>query len=205
MAFFGGSFSDFLTLPWEQARGFIKEELEQLKTALQGILGALVNSDGTLSEAAFGGTGANVPSYLANTGTNKAPKWEKIDLTNGVKNRIKYSNLPTGTANAQSVIGFSSTGQSFQEIYVRNSIPDLKIYSDQLVLQETAVVAGTYGDVGNIPRFVVDSKGRITNVTLVPLSAAPTAISYIPLSLGIEPLTFASDGVGTPILIPYTP
>lgn len=29
--------------------------------------------------------------------------------------------------------------------------------------------------------------------------------SYIPLSLGIEPLTFVSDGLGQPILVPFIP
>lgn len=31
------------------------------------------------------------------------------------------------------------------------------------------------------------------------------AISYVPLALGIEPLTFVSDGAGKPILVPFTP
>lgn len=30
-------------------------------------------------------------------------------------------------------------------------------------------------------------------------------ISYVPLALGIEPLTFVSDGAGKPILVPFTP
>lgn len=29
--------------------------------------------------------------------------------------------------------------------------------------------------------------------------------SYVPLALGIEPLTFVSDGAGKPILVPFTP
>jgi hypothetical protein len=30
-------------------------------------------------------------------------------------------------------------------------------------------------------------------------------VSYVPLSMGTEPLTFVSDGLGQPILVPYTP
>lgn len=40
---------------------------------------------------------------------------------------------------------------------------------------------------------------RIINVT------GGSGDSYIPLSLGIEPLQFMSDGLGQPILIPFTP
>jgi hypothetical protein len=29
--------------------------------------------------------------------------------------------------------------------------------------------------------------------------------TWIPLSLGVEPLTFVSDGAGNPILVAYTP
>lgn len=35
--------------------------------------------------------------------------------------------------------------------------------------------------------------------------SAATDISYVPLALGIEPLTFVSDGAGKPILVPFTP
>src|SRR4051812_42783519 len=91
---FGGIFSDYLSLSWEEARGFIKEELEQFRTALQSQISNLTNSSGTLAETAFSGGGANVPSYVANTGPKKSAKWEKVDLTNGVKARLKYVSLP---------------------------------------------------------------------------------------------------------------
>ena len=34
----------------------------------------------------------------------------------------------------------------------------------------TGVIAGTYGDATNVPQFTVDAYGRITGVTLVPIS-----------------------------------
>lgn len=37
------------------------------------------------------------------------------------------------------------------------------------------------------------------------ISAISGGASYIPLSLGIEPLTFMSDGLGQPILVPFIP
>lgn len=47
----------------------------------------------------------------------------------------------------------------------------------------TGVLAGTYGDSTNVPQFIVDQYGRITGVTLVPISGGtiggdPTQILY---------------------------
>jgi hypothetical protein len=43
-----------------------------------------------------------------------------------------------------------------------------------------------------------------TNTVTITASGA-AGVSYIPLSVGTEPLAFVSDGAGRPILVSYTP
>jgi hypothetical protein len=68
-----------------------------------------------------------------------------------------------------------------------------------LGLATSGVVAGTYGDGTNIPQVVIDAKGRVTSATNIPVGIG----SFVPLSLGVEPLQFVSDGAGRPILVAY--
>lgn len=166
MRFGGGIFSDYLTLPWEEAREYIKEELEQLRAALQSHLNSVFNSDGTVTEEAFGGAGGDIPSYLANTGTKRSPKWEKVDLANGVKNRIAYASLPQATPGQDSLIAHSA-GVNFQEIEINGE--DIAIDSGEIILTDTPVTPGTYGDSLTVPQVTVDQKGRLTEVVAVPI------------------------------------
>lgn len=70
----------------------------------------------------------------------------------------------------------------------------------------SGVTPGTYGDATHVGQFVVDASGLITSAVDVPITGGGGGgTSYIPLALGVEPLTFVSDGFGQPILIPYIP
>jgi hypothetical protein len=40
-------------------------------------------------------------------------------------------------------------------------------------LQNTGVVAGTYGNASNVPQFTVDAKGRVVGVSAVPVASGP--------------------------------
>ena len=91
MSLLGGIFSDFLDQPWEQARGYIREELQQLRTALQK------QSATGASALSIEGDSTVTPRYVANTGTANAPKWDRVDLVNGVTGKISYARLPTAT------------------------------------------------------------------------------------------------------------
>jgi hypothetical protein len=50
---------------------------------------------------------------------------------------------------------------------------------------------------------VLTAHGTAADLTWEDPPAA--GVSYVPLSMGTEPLTFVSDGLGQPILVPYTP
>lgn len=77
MAGFGIINSDWLSLPWEQARNFLKEELESLRLVLSNRWGFVFNPDNTLTTNAIGGSPAGGRRYVANTGPHLSPKWEK--------------------------------------------------------------------------------------------------------------------------------
>ena len=94
---FGGVFYDFLDGPWDAAKGYLKEHLEQLTIAISTQLGTAFNADNTLTETAIGGSPAPVPSYVANTGPRRSPRWDKVDVASGVKNRLRYVNLTAAT------------------------------------------------------------------------------------------------------------
>lgn len=58
--------------------------------------------------------------------------------------------------------------------------------------------AGTYGDSTNVPRFTVDSQGRITGVTLVPITAGSGTVTSVALQLP-NPTSPAFSVTGSPI------
>ena len=113
---FGGTFYDFLDGPWDAAKGYLKEHLEQLTIAISTQVGEAFNSDNTLTERAIGGSPAPVPSYVANTGPRRSPRWDKVDVASGVKNRLRYVNLTAATTGSLLLGRGSGAGGNWQEI-----------------------------------------------------------------------------------------
>lgn len=77
MAGFGIINSDWLTLPWESARNFLKDELESLRLVISNKWGAAFNPDNTLAALAIGGDPTKGRRYVANTGKHFSPFWTK--------------------------------------------------------------------------------------------------------------------------------
>lgn len=77
MAGFGIVNSEWLSLKWEDARNFLKDELESLRLALSERWGFVFNTDNTLTAFAIQGDPSKGRRYVANTGKKFAPKWEK--------------------------------------------------------------------------------------------------------------------------------
>ena len=94
----GAIFHDFLNLPWEQARGYLREELEQLRTTLRNKWGSAFNESGELSPDTIAGDSTVDTVYVSNEGAGHTPYWAKVNLVNGVKGRLRFSNLVEGTA-----------------------------------------------------------------------------------------------------------
>ena len=76
--------------------------------------------------------------------------------------------------------------------------------SQPFTLANSGVTPGTYGDASHIPIVTFDAKGRATFADEIPTTSLAVG-SWVPLASGAEPLTFISDGAGTPILVFYTP
>lgn len=72
-------------------------------------------------------------------------------------------------------------------------------------LSTTGVTPGVYGNVTNVARVTVDTKGRITNIVNVPISSS-IAFDYVVMSDGGIPVPSPiNDGFGNFIYIPYVP
>ena len=93
MAMFGGIFHDYLDGPWDEAKGFLKEELEQLRTTLMAQWNAVFGENGFLTADAIQGDSTITTVYVSNEGDDNAPYWAKVNLVNGVKGRLRFSNM----------------------------------------------------------------------------------------------------------------
>lgn len=84
---------DYLDQTWEQARGQLKEELEQLRARLNAKFNTLQTPDGTLTAGVADGDSTIDTVYISNEGTGHTPEWAQINLVNGVKNRLLFANV----------------------------------------------------------------------------------------------------------------
>ena len=89
---FGIDLEDYVYQPWEQARGFLFETISQMKAELRGRWNA-VFTDNQINNEAIAGDGTAATRYVANTGPNNAPKWDRVNLANGVKGRLPFANI----------------------------------------------------------------------------------------------------------------
>lgn len=116
---FGGVFHDFLEQPWEQARGFLREELEQLQNVLASQWSKSFNTEGTMNGEAFEGdfspsTAGRV--YISNEGPRGRPRWAKVDANAGVKNRLRFVNFVQATLPSVLLGRRSASSGDFEQI-----------------------------------------------------------------------------------------
>lgn len=78
---------------WEQCRGYLYEDLVHLEAALNQLYGQTFDQNGDLLAGAIAGDATQESRYVANTGVNHGPKWDFVDLSNGVKNRLAFAHL----------------------------------------------------------------------------------------------------------------
>ena len=97
MSSFGGIFSDYLNLPWEQARTFLQEELEQLRLTVSRQWAGVFDKDGVLLSESIQGDATITPRYVENSGTGNAPKWSTVDVANGVRGKLQLANFVAAT------------------------------------------------------------------------------------------------------------
>jgi len=83
----------YTEMPWEDSRGYIREDLEHLEAAINQLAGQTFDQNGDLLSGAIAGDATPATRYVANTGVRNGPKWDTVDLSNGVKNRLAFAHL----------------------------------------------------------------------------------------------------------------
>jgi hypothetical protein len=150
----------------------------------------VVLGDGTTEIRTLGTTGV-AGRVLTSHGAGADPQWDAVSAGTVTTTGSPASGNLTKFSGATSITNADLTGDVTTSGTVATT------------LANTAVMPGTYGDDTHVAQFTVDSKGRL--IFAQDVAILGLGVSYIPLSLGVEPLTFVSDGAGSPILIPFTP
>jgi hypothetical protein len=82
---------------WEQARGYLNEDLLLIQTAVNNFTGKTFNGSNQLLGSTIGGDITKVPQYVTNEGVTAqgtpAPQWGLVDLIAGVKKRLQFLHL----------------------------------------------------------------------------------------------------------------
>lgn len=99
-------FHDFLECPWEEARGYIREQFESLYLRLQARERATFTAGGILQNTVISGDPSIPTRYIANTGVSNGPMWDLVDLSNGVRSKLALAHLVSG--NASTLLGRGS-------------------------------------------------------------------------------------------------
>jgi len=128
--------------------------------------------------------------------------------TNGVQNPVQtILNLVEGsgmtiTDDGVGNITFTSSGGSSYITSTSDSADiELDVTAGDLNAVLTAIgTAGTFGDATNVPQITVDSKGRITGVTLVPITAGAGTVTSVATAGLISGGTITTSGTITTLM-----
>lgn len=137
-------------------------------TTANRILGR-VSTLGEVQELTLGGSLVFNSSSVQLAGDSLTPGNNKYWGTDGSGNKGFHALTAIGT-----VTNFSATNSADLTFTVTNptSTPDVTA-----VLTNTGVTAGSYGSSSSVPNFTVNSKGRITSATNIPISLTSINIS----------------------------
>lgn len=119
MAKLGGVLYDWFNLPWEQARGLVSQQFETIMTAVRAMQARQFNTDSQLLSQAIGGDGTPATRYVANTGPNNAPFWDRVSLGDGVQGQLALARLATATAST--LLGRRASGSGSVELITLDS------------------------------------------------------------------------------------
>lgn len=101
---------------WEKAKGFLRLDLEAIEAALNTRWSAVFGDSNLLQPGAVDGDYTVDSRYVSNQGTDHLPYWDQVDLSNGVKDRLPFSNLVAATVPSILVGRRSGSAGDFEEI-----------------------------------------------------------------------------------------
>lgn len=211
----------YLDDTWEKTRQNLRIDLESIETSINTLWGKVFTDSGTISAGVIAGDSTKDSRYVSNQGTGHTPLWDQVNLTNGVKGRLPYTNLPSATK-AGILVGRTSFGPGdLGEIEL-----GLGLRIDGNVLSATAGGRAGRGQDGGErgPRGQKGDPGDpgapgargqrgpagdpgTPGLRGATGAAADTSAftSYVPVSDGAEPMTILSNGAGQVLLVAYTP
>ena len=106
----------FLDGPWEKVRDYLRTDLEHIEAAFNQRWGSSFDNTNQLVAGAIAGDPTPTTRYVANTGTDNAPTWDRVDLSNGVTSRLAFSHLVAATNPSKIVGRQSGTAGDFEEL-----------------------------------------------------------------------------------------
>lgn len=122
-------FKSIIQQPWERARGVLYDDLVTIENYLNYFLGKTFTPSGGLLPGTIAGDSSQDTRYVANTGPNHTPKWDTVNLGNGVQGRLPFGHLVQSTAPSVLVGRESGSAGNFEQIMLG---PGLIIVGTQL-------------------------------------------------------------------------
>jgi hypothetical protein len=103
---------------WEQAKGYLRLDLEALEAAMNQRWSATFGASNLLNPDTIQNYTTAQTRYIANTATtpNAWPAWDQVNLSNGVKNRLPFSNFVAASTGSRLVGRGSGAAGDFEEI-----------------------------------------------------------------------------------------
>lgn len=140
---FGIKLHEYLYGDWDTVKDALVQELDYLHNSLRLNWDSVFDENNQLSLDAALDPDATPTRYIANTGPGGAPKWDLVNLSNGVKNRLAYLHLPQVPASSLLGRGDSVLG-------------DTQVISLGVGLEMTGTVLSldTLGGGGGTPYFI---------------------------------------------------
>jgi hypothetical protein len=126
---------------WEQAKGFLRLDLEAIEAAMNQRWSVTFGASNLLQPDTIAGDFSEDSRYVSNQGDDHMPFWDQVNLANGVKNRLPFSNFVAATAGAKLVGRGSGAAGDFEEISV----------GPGLVMQSTTLSVDLGGIAGRFP------------------------------------------------------
>jgi hypothetical protein len=149
-----------LPAKWEQAKGYLRLDLEAIEAALNARWAAVFGPDNQLQPGAIAGDATPATRYVSNTGPDNLPTWAQVDLTNGVTGVLPLANGGTNnTAFAAGAIPFSDGSQLDESAALAwNAATNILQLGGAIRLAEISTPATPAADTGLL--YTIDQNGN---------------------------------------------